>query len=191
MDRHTSFGNSKPSPIPDSDSFRSPTFQDPELFDCFLQYPLLPQGKLPFHMKSIFDYQQQDAALLATVVNDSQLYQTCLLGGDNIITFTPLPNSDWKIRKIFLTPLLIGTTKHLLIPKVHNDYDTQSNGTFTTLTSPTPSPKLSLHVLYASNTKPDTVNMVIWPHVLLHSLLCLKFTSIPLVIGRYVLKAKQ
>ena len=68
----TTLCNSKPSPIPHSNSFLSPTFQDPELFDCFLQYPLLLQGKLPFHMKTIFDYQQQDAALLATVMNDSQ-----------------------------------------------------------------------------------------------------------------------
>ena len=93
----TTLCNSKPSPIPHSDSFLSPTFQDPELFDCFLQYPLLPQGKLPFHMKTIFDYHQQDAVLLATVVNDSQQYQTRLLGGHSIMTFTPLPNSDWKI----------------------------------------------------------------------------------------------
>ena len=68
----TTLHNSKPSPIPHSDSFLSPTFQDPELFDCCLQYPLLLQGNLPFHMKTIFDYQQQDAPLLATVVHDSQ-----------------------------------------------------------------------------------------------------------------------
>ena len=68
----TTHCNSNLSPIPHSNSFLSPTFQDPDLFNCFLQYPLLPQGRLPFHMKTIFDYQQQDAALLATVVNDSQ-----------------------------------------------------------------------------------------------------------------------
>ena len=68
----TTLRNSNPSLIPHSNSFLSPTFQDPNLFDCFLQYPLLLQGKLPFHMKTIFDYQQQDAARLATVVNDSQ-----------------------------------------------------------------------------------------------------------------------
>ena len=101
----TTLRNSKPSPLPHSDS---PTFQDPDLFDCFLQYPLLLQGKLPFHMKTLFDYQQQDAVLLVTVMNDSQRYQTCLLGSHNIITFTPLPTSDWKIAvpENLLSPLV-------------------------------------------------------------------------------------
>ena len=67
------------------------------LIDCLVWHPRFDaQGRQPFRFQTIYEYQQQEPALLA-LPNTDQRYAYRSLGGHQIVSFQVLPNSNWQI----------------------------------------------------------------------------------------------
>ena len=82
-------------PTPDQFSME---LDDPELLECFLNYPTLEDNKpFPLDYQHIHNEQQQDPILQQFRHNEPNKYPVQNLNGVDLICYLQTPNSPWKI----------------------------------------------------------------------------------------------
>ena len=87
----------EPAAKPTPDQF-SMELDDPELLECFLNYPILEENEpFPLDYRHIQTQQQQDPILQQLKGNEPHKYPVQTLDGIDLICYLPTPNSPWKI----------------------------------------------------------------------------------------------
>lgn len=80
------------------DCRNSIVIDDEALVDCLMMYPRFDtKGRLPFHFKTIAQYQDEDQNLTANVQQYPAMYKKDKLGNHDLIWIKSHENKDWRI----------------------------------------------------------------------------------------------